>query len=82
MWANHRDLAEGVAREVIRIQESLVGQSLPADALIEGMLRAFEGDPDHKCMGRSAPSRLARALRQADDASLEVPLLRQIANSQ
>jgi ketopantoate reductase len=79
LWANHRELAEGVAREVIRLQESLVGQSLPADGLIEGMLRAFAGDPDHKCMGRSAPARLARALRQADDASLEVPLLRQIA---
>jgi ketopantoate reductase len=79
LWANHRELAEGVAREVIRIQESLVGQTLPAEALIEGMLRAFAGDPDHKCMGRSAPSRLARALRQADDARLETPLLRQIA---
>jgi len=79
LWANHRDLAEGVAREVIQIQESLVSQTLPAEALIEGMLRAFAGDPDHKCMGRSAPARLDRALRQADDASLEVPLLRQIA---
>jgi len=82
LWANHGDLAEGVAREVIRIQESLVGQKLSAEALIEGMLRAFAGDPEHKCMGRSAPSRLARALRQADDASLEVPLLRQIAARQ
>ena len=40
---------------------------------------ALAGDPDHKCMGRSAPSRLARALQQADDARLETPLLRQIA---
>ena len=82
LWANHRELAEGVAREVIGIQESLVGQSLPANGLIEGMLKAFTGDPNHKCMGRSAPSRLARALRQADDANLEVPLLRQIAARQ
>lgn len=79
LWDNHRELAEGVAREVIRIQESLVGKSLPADALIEGMLRAFAGDPNHLCMGRSAPARLDRALRQADDAGLEVPRLRQIA---
>ncbi len=82
LWARHRELAEGVAREVIGIQGFLVDQSLPADELIEGMLRAFAGDPDHKCMGRSAPSRLARALRQADDAGLEVPRLRQIAASQ
>jgi ketopantoate reductase len=79
LWAKHRELAESVAREVIRIQESLVGESLPADALIEGMLRAFAGDPAHRCMGRSAPARLARALRQANDAGLEVPRLRQIA---
>jgi ketopantoate reductase len=79
LWDNHRVLAEDVAREVIRIQESLVGQSLPADELIEGMLRAFAGDPDHKCLGRSAPTRLARALRQADAAGLEIPRLRQIA---
>jgi ketopantoate reductase len=79
LWARHRELAEGVAREVIQIQESLVGQPLAAEALIEGMLRAFAGDPDHRCMGRSAPARLARALRQADAAGLEVPRLRQIA---
>jgi ketopantoate reductase len=82
LWADHRDLAEGVAREVVQIQESLVGQGLPEEPLIEGMLKAFAGDPDHKCMGRSAPARLARALRQADEAGLEVPRLREIAASQ
>jgi hypothetical protein len=82
LWLNHLDLAEDVAREVIRIQESLVGESLPEDALIEAMLRAFAGDPDHKCMGRSATARLTRALRQADAAGLELPRLRQIADSQ
>jgi ketopantoate reductase len=82
LWARHRELAEGVAREVIGIQESLVGQSLPADELIEGMLSAFAGDPHHRCMGRSAISRLARALQQADDAGLEIPRLRQIAAGQ
>jgi ketopantoate reductase len=82
LWTNHRELAEAVAREVIRVQESLVGHTLPADKLIEGMLSAFAGDPDHKCMGRSAPARLARALRQADDANIEVPWLRKIAARQ
>jgi len=81
LWSDHRELAEGVAREVIRIQETLVGQTLPADALIEGMLGAFAGDPDHQCTGRSAPARLARALRQADEAGLDVPQLRRIAAS-
>lgn len=79
LWANHRELAEGVAREVIGIQETLVGEALPADRLIAGMLEAFDGDPEHGCTGRSAPARLARAIRQADAAGLAVPRLREIA---
>jgi len=79
LWADHRELAEGIAREVIQIQQALVGQPLPADKLIEGMVRAFDGDPDHGCTGRSAPARLARALQQADDAGIEIPLLWDIA---
>lgn len=82
LWSAHRELAEAVAREVIRIQEALTGQSFDADALITGMLAAFDGDPDHKCMGRSAPARLARALQQADAAGLAVPRLREIAAQQ
>ena len=79
LWTNHRELAEAVAHEVIQIQEALTGQRLAADQLIAGMLEAFEGDPDHRCMGRSAPARLARALQQADAAGLAVPRLREIA---
>jgi ketopantoate reductase len=81
LWANHRELAENIAREVIQIQESLVGTELPADDLIKGMLEAFAGDPDHGCTGRSAPARLARALQQADAGDLAVPELRKIAAS-
>lgn len=81
LWANHRELAEDITREVIQIQESLVGDKLPADILIKGMLEAFAGDPDHGCTGRSAPARLARALQQADASRLEVPQLRKIAAS-
>lgn len=79
LWENHRELADGVARDVIRIQESLTGQTLDADELIGAMLVAFEGDPQHGCTGRSAPARLTRALRQADAAGLAVPRLRDIA---
>ncbi len=79
LWTHHRELAEAVAHEVIQIQEALTGQRFAADKLITGMLEAFEGDPDHRCMGRSAPARLARALQQADAAGLAVPRLREIA---
>jgi ketopantoate reductase len=82
LWEQHRELAEAVAREVIRIQESLTGKVFDADALIQGMLGAFDGDPAHKCTGRSAPARLARAIRQADVAGLDIPRLREIAASQ
>jgi ketopantoate reductase len=81
LWANHRELAENIAREVIQIQASLVGTELPVDDLIRGMLEAFDGDPDHGCTGRSAPARLERALQQADAGGLEVPELRKIAAS-
>lgn len=76
---DHHEFAEKIAHEVIRIQESLVGEPLPADRLIQGMLAAFEGDPDHGCMGRSAAARLVRALQQADTGGIEVPELRKIA---
>jgi ketopantoate reductase len=82
LWENHHELADTVAREVIQIQASLTGQDLQTEALISGMLEAFAGDPDHRCTGRSAPARLARALQQADAAGLAVPRLREIAARQ
>jgi hypothetical protein len=60
------------------LQEHLTQRQLDRDALIKGMLEAFDGDPDHNCMGRSAPARLERALTIADEAGLAVPKLREI----
>ena len=68
-----------LAGDVLDIQEHLIGSELNRTAMIEGMLRAFDGDPEHGCMGRSAPVRLQRALTIADEAGLEVPTLRRIA---
>ena len=82
LWANHNDLACGVAGDVLDIQEFLSGEELNRTALIEGMLKAFDGDPQHGCMGRSAPARLERALLIADEAGLEVPTLGRIAAAQ
>jgi len=79
LWLNHNDLACEVAGDVLDIQEYLTGEKLNRTALIEGMLRAFDGDPNHGCMGRSAPARLARAISIAGDAALDVPTLRRIA---
>ncbi|MBI5042107.1 MAG: hypothetical protein HZB57_13175 [Gammaproteobacteria bacterium] len=82
LWREHADLARAVAQDVIVIQEHLTAARFDHYALIAGMLEAFDGDPQHGCMGRSAPARLQRALEQADAAGLAVPKLREIAAAQ
>ncbi len=79
LWQNHRELATKVAHEVMDIQATLVDGPLDRDRLLAGFVEGIEGDPEHQCMGRSAPARLERALRQADEAGLDVPELRRIA---
>jgi len=74
----HEALARKVADEVMDIQAWLTGSELRRERLLDGMLEAFAADPEHKCTGRSAPARLARALRYADQAGLPVPQLREI----
>lgn len=81
LWLKHNDLATSVAGDVLDIQEHLTGQEFHRGKLIEGMLAAFDGDPEHGCMGRSAPARLQRVLTIADEAELEVPNLRRIAKA-
>lgn len=82
LWADHREFASAVANEIIDIQEYLAGTSLPRAELINGMVEAFDGDPDHRCMGRSAPARLARTLTLAAEANIETPALKEIAAKQ
>lgn len=81
LWRQHEPLAREVANDVIDIQQWLLQRELPRGRLIEGMLEAFGGDPEHKCMGRSAPARLKRALQQAEGAGLTVAALKRIAAS-
>lgn len=78
LWSTHHDFAAAVADEVLDVQQALVGGPIDRDAAIAGMVRAFDGDPDHGTTGRSAPARLRRAVSQADAAGLAVPLLREI----
>ncbi|MDQ6981724.1 MAG: hypothetical protein Q9M08_01775 [Mariprofundus sp.] len=82
LWGDFHDLACDVAGDVLDIQEYLIAEEVDRSALIEGMLHAFDGDPEHGCMGRSAPARLTRALSIADEAGLDVPALRRIAAAQ
>ncbi|MBD3812071.1 MAG: hypothetical protein IE917_07585 [Betaproteobacteria bacterium] len=79
LWAQQEVFARQVADEVMDIQDALTGVVHDRNALIAGMLEAFDGDPDHGCTGRSAPARLARALQHADAFGLGVPTLRSLA---
>jgi hypothetical protein len=79
LWAGHRMLATQVANEVMDIQDWLTGRRHDRKKLLDGMLEAFDADPQHGCRGRSAPDRLKRNLALADQAGLAVPKLREIA---
>ena len=81
LWHKHEELARSVAADVHRIQSHLTGEKLDHEKLIAAMVTAFEGDPDHQCMGRSAPARLDRALDIAAKAHLDVPALQAIKQS-
>ena len=81
LWKDHQALATAVANEVIDIQEHLTGQTFDRDSLINGMVNAMNGDLEHKCMGRSAPDRLKRALHLADEAQINPEQLLIIASS-
>lgn len=81
LWAQHETLVRAVALDIHTLQEHLTGKKLEHEELLQAMLVAFDGDPEHQCMGRSAPARLQRALRIADDAGLATPTLRDIAAS-
>lgn len=78
LWSEHQETARAVANDVMDIQFKLIEQELDRDRLIDGMVRAFDGDLEHKCMGRSAPGRLERALKHAQDFSLEAKCLQSI----
>jgi len=78
LWTEHQELASRVAGEVIELQAALTGRQFERESLIEGMVAAFEGDPEHQCLGRSAPARLARALEQAAAQDLDLPTLQDL----
>ena len=82
LWREHESLAREVFADALALQERLTGRRFDPASLLEAVLAGFAGDPAHKCMGRSAPARLERALHLADEAGLAVPALRRIAATQ
>ena len=78
LWNNHQSFALEVSSDVLDIQEFLAGKNFNRKQLIDGMLKAFEGDWQHKCLGRTAQARLVRSVGLADQAGLKVNKLREI----
>jgi len=78
LWGKYQVFARDVAEDIMDIQFRLIEKELDRDKLIKSMVNAFNGDLDHKCMGRSAPTRLERAISQADQYGLKVNKLREI----
>jgi len=79
LWENNQTLATEIANEVMDLQETLIDKKIDRARQIDGFVEGIQGDLQHKCMGRSAPARLARAITLADDTGLKVPKLREIA---
>ena len=81
LWHAHRALATEIAQEVMDIQDWLTNTRNSRERLLGGLEEAIQADPAHGCTGRSAPARLARNLKFADEAGLAVPKLREIQAS-
>ncbi len=71
----HHLLADRVVEEVLSLQEALLGCTLDRPPLRAHFREAALADPNHKLLGRSAPQRLRRALAQAAEHNLSLPLL-------
>lgn len=75
---NHADLMQAVANEVLSLQDALTQSKNNHERLLKGLLEAFEGDPDHQCMGRTAKLRLERAIALAKEYGIDTPIFNQI----
>mgnify|MGYP001161327826 CR=1 FL=1 len=83
LWKDNNDLMQNVFRDVLSIQQALLNKKINEKKVLKSLVIAFEGDLQHKCMGRSAPERLRRAISDANKFQLEIPTLREIhKNSQ
>jgi len=78
---NHSELMQAIANEVILLQDALTQSKNNSKQLMLGLAEAFKGDPNHKCMGRTAKQRLERAFNTAQKYHLSTPCFKEILNS-
>ncbi|MDY6993333.1 MAG: hypothetical protein SVR94_12135 [Pseudomonadota bacterium] len=82
LWQQQQTLIQQVAEEIIAIQAGLTGSiSLDRNRLLAGLEEGIYADLKRKSRGRTAPERLKRALKHADEVGLAVPKLREIQAS-
>jgi hypothetical protein len=81
LWDDHTILMNRVFDDLLLIQQYLCATTFDRDPLMISLLNAFDADPEHKCMGRSAPQRLQRALQISVDAGIQVPELQRISRN-
>jgi ketopantoate reductase len=81
LLTDHRALVDELVHELVLVQSHLAETTLDEPSLRAGLVRAFEADPDHKTMGRTAPDRLARVRAHAAAAGIETPRLDAIAGA-
>ncbi len=82
LWENHQALCRSVAEEILAIQFALIGKELDPEKCIQAMVKAFQGDLQHKCLGRSAMARLERSVSLAKEKGIGVPNLEAILKKQ
>ncbi len=78
LWKEHPELARQVAAEIIDLQEAITATSFSRSGLMKGVAAGIKGDPEHTCMGRSAPGRLTRFISMADQAGIPAEAIRAI----
>ena len=78
LWDDNSILLNKVFDDVLEVQQHLTGHIFNRDHMLNAVLTAFDGDPEHQCMGRSAPQRLQRALLMSQEGKLQTPELERI----
>ena len=75
LWRDRRPLVEALANDVLALEEARLGRKVDRDAVLGGLRRAVEADPNHRARGRSAPARLARARALAAELGVATPAI-------
>lgn len=75
----HRAFARALGEEVFAIEQARLDaperDAVDFEAAWSVVEAATAADPDHACMGRSAPARLVRAAARARDRGVHVPIV-------